>query len=165
MASSHKKRTGLRAALIVLLCLVLVCVVAAAVLYSFVSRKIKAFQSGASFALDYTITSTEAEPPALYALLDKYGLRPGDISARTGTGNYVYRILNDERTLGRDTVVAFCLAIGSTLSECQTLLRISRHALLDPRFHRDGALIFALERGIGLSQCNDLLFDIKEDTL
>ena len=62
MASSHKKRTGLRAALIVLLCLVLVCAVAAAVLYSFVSRKIKAFQSGASFALDYTITSTEAEP-------------------------------------------------------------------------------------------------------
>ena len=56
-------------------------------------------------------------------------------------------------------------AIGSTLSECQTLLRISRHALLDPRFHRDGALIFALERGIGLSRCNDLLFDIKEDTL
>lgn len=53
----------------------------------------------------------------LYALLDKYGLRPGDISARTGTGNYVYRILNDERTPGRDTVVAFCLAIGSTLSE------------------------------------------------
>ena len=101
----------------------------------------------------------------LYALLDKYGLRPGDISARTGTGNYVYRILNDERTPGRDTVVAFCLAIGSTLSECQTLLRISRHALLDSRFHRDGALIFALERGIGLSRCNDLLFDIKEDTL
>ena len=52
MASSHKKRTGLRAALIVLLCLVLVCVVAAAVLYSFVSRRVKAFQSAASFALD-----------------------------------------------------------------------------------------------------------------
>jgi len=69
MASSHKKRTGLRAALIVLLCLVLVCAVAAAVLYSLVSRKVKAFQSGASFALDYAITSTEAEPPALYALL------------------------------------------------------------------------------------------------
>mgnify|MGYP000824879651 CR=1 FL=1 len=76
MASSHKKRTGLRAALIVLLCLVLVCVVAAAVLYSFVSRRVKAFQSGASFALDYTITSTEAEPPALYALLDSSAAPP-----------------------------------------------------------------------------------------
>ena len=86
MASSHKKRTGLRAALIVLLCLVLVCAVAAAVLYSFVSRKIKAFQSGASFALDYTITSTEAEPPALYALLDKFGGTTGSL-----TGQYTPR--------------------------------------------------------------------------
>ena len=86
MASSHKKRTGLRAALIVLLCLVLVCAVAAAVLYSLVSRKIKAFQSGASFALDYTITSTEAEPPALYALLDKFGGTTGSL-----TGQYTPR--------------------------------------------------------------------------
>ena len=86
MASSHKKRTGLRAALIVLLCLILVCAVAAAVLYSFVSRRIKAFQSGASFALDYTITSTEAEPPALYALLDKFGGTTGSL-----TGQYTPR--------------------------------------------------------------------------
>ena len=107
----------------------------------------------------------ETPGSCLYALLDKHGLRPGDIAARTGTGNYVDRILTDERTPGRDTVAAFCLAIGSTLSECQMLLRVSRHALLDPRFHRDGALIFALENGIGLSRCNDLLFDIKEDTL
>ena len=87
MASSHKKRTGLRAALIVLLCLVLVCAVAAAVLYSFVSRKIKAFQSGASFALDYTITSTEAEPPALYALLDKFGGRKPIMLAECGSAH------------------------------------------------------------------------------
>ena len=84
MASSHKKRTGLRAALIVLLCLVLVCAVAAAVLYSFISRKVKAFQSGASFALDYTITSTEAEPPALYALLDKFGGTTGSLTGPPG---------------------------------------------------------------------------------
>ena len=55
-------------------------------LYSFVSRKVKAFQSGASFALDYTITSTEAEPPALYALLDKFGGTTGSL-----TGQYTPR--------------------------------------------------------------------------
>ena len=91
MASSHKKRTGLRAALIVLLCLVLVCVVAAAVLYSLVSRKIKAFQSGASFALDYTITSTEAEPPALYALLDKFGGTTGSLTGQYTPGQCSWR--------------------------------------------------------------------------
>ena len=82
MASSHKKRTGLRAALIVLLCLVLVCAVAAAVLYSLVSRKIKAFQSGASFALDYSITSTEAEPPALYNILAQFGGTTGSLTGQ-----------------------------------------------------------------------------------
>ena len=82
MASSRKKRTGLRAALVVLLCLVLVCAVAAGVLYSLVSRKVKAFQSGASFTLDYSITSTEAEPPALYKLLDQFGGTTGSLSGQ-----------------------------------------------------------------------------------
>lgn len=86
MASSRKKRTGLRAALVVLLCLVLVCAVAAGVLYSLVSRRIKAFQSGASFALDYTITSTEAEPPALYKVLEQFGGTTGSL-----TGQYTPR--------------------------------------------------------------------------
>ena len=100
MASSHKKRTGLRAALIVLLCLVLVCAVAAAVLYSLVSRKVKAFQSGASFALDYTITSTEAEPPALYALLDKFGGTTGSL-----TGQYTPRAVQLRKTI--ESIVQF----------------------------------------------------------
>lgn len=88
MASSHKKRTGLRAVLIVLLCLVLVCAVAAAVLYSLVSRKIKAFQTGASFALEYQITSTQADPPALYKVLDQLGGTTGSL-----TGQYTPRAL------------------------------------------------------------------------
>ena len=88
MASSRKKRTGLRAALIVLLCLVLVCAVAAGVLYSLVSRRIKDFQTGASFTLDYSITSTETEPPALYKLLDQFGGTTGNL-----TGQYTPRAL------------------------------------------------------------------------
>lgn len=88
MASSRKKRTGLRAVLIVLLCLVLVCAVAAAVLYSLVSRKIKAFQTGASFDLTYQITSTEAEPPSLYKVLDQFGGTTGSV-----TGQYTPRAL------------------------------------------------------------------------
>ena len=171
MASSHKKRTGLRAALIVLLCLVLVCVVAAAVLYSFVSRRVKAFQSGASFALDYTITSTEAEPPALYALLDKFGGTTGSLTGQytpravqlalypTGTST----VISEEETLYdagqlynklRSTVVAeYPLAslllpgwsLGSYISQDQlaTLLGV------DPA-------------ATGLQQVNDFQLDLKQ---
>lgn len=88
MASSRKKRTGLRAALIVLLCLVLVCAVAVGVLYSLISRKVKAFQTGASFTLDYSIASTEAEAPALYKVLEQFGGTTGRL-----TGQYTPRAL------------------------------------------------------------------------
>ena len=88
MASARKKRTGLHAVLIVLLCLLLICAVAAAVLYSLVSRKVKAFQAGAAFTLDYQITSTEAEPPALYKLLEQFGGTTGSL-----TGQYTPRAL------------------------------------------------------------------------
>ena len=50
MAASKKKRTGARAAVVVVLCLVLVCVVAAAVALGLVSRRVKSFAGGASFA-------------------------------------------------------------------------------------------------------------------
>ena len=60
MAASKKKRTGARAAVVVVLCLVLVCVVAAAVALGLVSRRVKSFSGGASFSLDYQITSTAA---------------------------------------------------------------------------------------------------------
>ena len=171
MASSHKKRTGLRAALIVLLCLVLVCVVAAAVLYSLVSRKIKAFQSGASFALDYTITSTEAEPPALYAgsLTGQYTPRAVQLAlypAGTSTVNdapLTRMYISEEETLYdagqlynklRSTVVAeYPLAslllpgwsLGSYISQDQlaTLLGV------DPA-------------ATGLQQVNDFQLDLKQ---
>ena len=73
MAASKKKRTGARAAVVVVLCLVLVCVVAAAVALGLVSRRVKSFAGGASFSLDYQITSTAAEEPALYKVLAQFG--------------------------------------------------------------------------------------------
>ena len=76
MAASKKKRTGARAAVVVVLCLVLVCVVAAAVALGLVSRRVKSFAGGASFSLDYQITSTAAEEPALYKVLAQLGGPP-----------------------------------------------------------------------------------------
>ena len=82
MAASRKNRSGARAALVVVLCLVLVCVAAAAVALGLVSRKVKAFQSGATFAFDYQITSTAAETPALYQMLDQFGGTSGHLDGQ-----------------------------------------------------------------------------------
>ena len=82
MAASKKKRTGARAAVVVVLCLVLVCVVAAAVALGLVSRRVKRFAGGASFSLDYQITSTAAEEPALYKVLAQFGGTSGRVNGQ-----------------------------------------------------------------------------------
>ena len=78
MASSRKKRTAGRTAALVVLCLVLVCAVAAAVFYGLLARRLKALQAGASFSLDYQLTST-ADSPALYTILQKAGAASGQV--------------------------------------------------------------------------------------
>ena len=51
------------------------------------------------------------------------------------------------------------------VEQTQYLLRISSHARLDPRIHRDVAVIFALNRGMDLPACNDLLYEVGEKTI
>ena len=172
MASSHKKRTGLRAALIVLLCLVLVCAVAAAVLYSFVSRKIKAFQSGASFALDYTITSTEAEPPALYALLDKFGGTTGSL-----TGQYTPRAVQlalyptGTSTVNDAPLTRMYISEEETLYDAGQLYNKLRStvvaeyplaSLLLPGWSQLATLLGVDPAATGLQQVNDFQLDLKQ---
>ena len=82
MAASKKRRSGRRAALVVVLCLVLVCVAAAAVALGLVSSRIRAFRSGASFHLDYQITATTPEEPALYQVLEQFGGTTGSLEGQ-----------------------------------------------------------------------------------
>ena len=82
MAASKKKRTGARAAVVVVLCLALVCVVAAAVALGLVSRRVRSFASGATFSLDYQITSTAAEEPALYKVLEQFDGTSGRVDGQ-----------------------------------------------------------------------------------
>ena len=79
MASSHNKRTGVRIALVVLLCCLLVCIVGVAMIIGLAGRRVKALQAGASFRFDYQLTSTMEDPPSLYRLLDRFGGTTGRV--------------------------------------------------------------------------------------
>ena len=110
MAASKKKRTGARAAVVVVLCLVLVCVVAAAVALGLVSRRVKSFAGGASFSLDYQITSTAAEEPALYKVLAQFGGTSGRVD-----GQYTPEALQPACTSAR---TRRCTMPGSFTAPC-----------------------------------------------
>lgn len=63
----------------ILLIVLLVCILAAVALYFLLSSKVKKLQQGAAFDFSYTVTSTAAEEPTLYAVLKSAKATQGDV--------------------------------------------------------------------------------------
>lgn len=62
-----------------ILCILLLCVIAAAVACGLLYRKIKSLQQGAAFDLSYSVASTSAEAPVLYTILEKADATQGEL--------------------------------------------------------------------------------------
>ena len=64
MTAPKSNKRG-RAALVVVLCLLALCLAAGGTVYGLLSRKVKAIQAGADFDFRYTVTSTaESSTPS-----------------------------------------------------------------------------------------------------
>ena len=85
MTASQKKKGG-RAALIVVLCLLAICLAAGGTLYGLLRSKLNRLQAGASLSLTYQVAPTTSEQPALYAVLEKVGATQGSISGLYAPG-------------------------------------------------------------------------------
>ena len=79
--------------------------------------------------------------------------------------NYGYQILNGQKKPGRDKVIALCLALSLSLDETQKALTISGDGLLYPRKCRDSILIFCINKKLSVSETNELLYEMKEESL
>lgn len=108
---------------------------------------------------------TETVGGYLRVIIEQRNIKPATLAEASQLGNYVYRIINDERNASRDTLVSIAHALHLSVAEAQMLLRIGRHAILDPRFHRDAALLFALSNAYDIPKVNDLLDEVGEPTL
>lgn len=98
-ASRRKKRTALRAVLVFVLCLILICAVGAAALFGLVSRKFKALQTGTTFSFDYQLSSTAAEAPVLYQMLEQFGGTEGRVTGSSSADSLQLSLyLQSERT-------------------------------------------------------------------
>lgn len=131
MASSHKKRTGVRIAAVVLLCLVLVCVVTAAVFTGMIGRRVKAFQSGAAFSFTYQITSTAAEPPALYKLLDQFGGTTGSVDGQYSPDGIQVNLSSDTAAIPASPLTRVYIGTDETLFDIGQLYRNIRTAVVN----------------------------------
>ncbi len=86
MASSASSKNRSRAVITVVVCLLLICVVAAATVYGLLSHKVKAIQNGGNFSFDYQVTSTAAETPTLYGILNTVGATKGTVTGQYAPG-------------------------------------------------------------------------------
>ena len=98
-------------------------------------------------------------------LMEKKGLRLADVAARSGQGEYVYKVFAGKRKASRDVLISICFGLGATLDEAQTLLRTASFGRLDPRNRRDSVVIYGLCHGVGNDEINAILYELGELTL
>lgn len=75
---------------------------------------------------------------------------------------YFYDVIQGKKAPTKDKVVRLILAMKLSLEQCQAALKISGRAALYPKNKRDSILIYAIDRGLTITQCNALLSKYKE---
>lgn len=78
---------------------------------------------------------------------------------------YFYDVIQGKKSPTKDKVVRLILAMKLSLEQCQAALIISGRAALYPKNKRDSILIYAIDRGLTITQCNALLSKYKESEL
>lgn len=102
----------------------------------------------------------------LLALIDAKGLTRADVVRRSKINStFAYQLFGGKRQAGRDNAIRLALAIGCTLDEAQCLLRYAGHSELWCKNRRDAIIIFCIDRGYTLDECDDELYRLGEDTL
>ena len=106
---------------------------------------------------------TTAELLGAYA--EQNGLSVSAIADRSGHGEYVYKVFRGERKPSRDVLIAIAFGMALTIDQTQLLLRITKMSGLDPRDPRDSILLYALKNKKSIMETNDLLYELKQQTL
>ena len=78
---------------------------------------------------------------------------------------YCYQMLNGTRKPGRDNAIALSIAGKLNIAETVRYLELLGLATLYPKDMRDSIIIYAINRGLTITETNELLYSKKEKTL
>ena len=78
---------------------------------------------------------------------------------------YFYEVINGRKLPSKDKVIRLVLAMGLDLNTCQQALKISGKSALYPKIRRDSIIIYAIQKKLSVSQCNELLASYGEGDL
>lgn len=79
---------------------------------------------------------------------------------------YGHQIFNGRRkNPSRDKLILLAFGMSMTLAETQRMLLLGKKVQLHARVMRDDVIIFCLDRGLGIAQVEEMLFDLSLPTL
>ncbi len=87
------------------------------------------------------------------------------IKASGLTDSYAFQIFQGFRSPSRDKLLALAIGLGVTFDECQKLLKLAGVNELYVKNRRDAIIIYGIEKGLGVPELNDVLFELEEFTL
>jgi len=105
-------------------------------------------------------------PEYLSRLLSQYDIKKADVINRSGLNQiYAYQIFAGTKKPSRDKLIALMFGYGLSVDDGNTLLKSAGLSNLYPRDKRDAVIIFGLRNKLEISEVDDLLFELKLDTV
>ena len=99
-------------------------------------------------------------------LAQRDGMKRADV-IRTSKLNstFVYDIFGNKSLPGRNRAIMLAFGLRCSLAETQRILRLAGVSLLWPKNRRDAIIIWCIQQGYTLDECDEELWRLKESTL
>lgn len=115
---------------------------------------------------NHEFLKTQSVAGCINQIISYKGLTRADVAKASGLNViYAYQVMAGSRKPTRDKLLCLCRAMDLTIDEVQELLKHCGYAALYPRRKRDAVILFAWEKGKGILDINETLFQHGEKTL
>ena len=99
-------------------------------------------------------------------MLKKYNITKNEAINNSALNQiYGYQIFKGMKNPSRDKLIQLIFGLGLDVTDAQRLLKIAGVNELYPRIKRDSIIIFAINKKINITLCDELLFELGEETI
>lgn len=100
-------------------------------------------------------------------MLKKYNISKNEAINNSALNQiYGYQIFDGKKkSPSRDKLIQLIFGLGLDVTDAQRLLKIAGVNELYPHIKRDSIIIFAINKKVSVSECDELLFELGEETI
>lgn len=102
----------------------------------------------------------------LYEVMHVKNVKVSDLVLKTRLSKqFIYQILNNERSPSKNTVMKLSFALELSLEEAQRALTLADNGALYPKVRRDAALMACFVKRLSAAETDEFLLSIGEESL